>query len=290
MVIDCHYHLEQELLPLGKLLTEMDACGVDKIALMARLNEPFPEPPSFLIGLLLMLFKHRALRPLGRLFAAQFTPQGAIKILGKAYRIARDPDNASVFQAVAAHPDRCLGWVFVNPRGENDPVRELARWKDLPGCVGVKAHPFWHRYAPAELIPVAEQAAKLGKPLLIHAGFGAHGDFFSLYRAVPGLKLILAHAGFPLYGDTWEAIRATKIRVDLSQTSYLDDGITRAVVAALGPERCLFGTDGPYGRADAQGRYDYGLIKRRIERLFPDRSVQGTLLGHNFSTLLAGNT
>jgi hypothetical protein len=42
----------------------------------------------------------------------------------------------------------------------------------------------------------------MGKPLLIHAGFDAHGDYDALLQKAPDLKLILAHAGFPLYFDT----------------------------------------------------------------------------------------
>ena len=44
-----------------------------------------------------------------------------------------------------AHPDRFWGWVFVNPRAA-DPQAELERWAGEPGWIGVKAHPFWHRW------------------------------------------------------------------------------------------------------------------------------------------------
>lgn len=285
MVIDCHYHVDERILPVSMLLRQMDVCGVDRIALMACLNVPIPEVASVLTRLLLFGLSHRALRPFARLLAAHFTPAGDIVVLGKTYHIYPDPDNDAVFRTVAAHPDRFLGWVFINPHGQNDPVAELKRWEDHPAFVGVKAHPFWHRYPPVDLAPVAARLAALCKPLLIHAGFGAHGDFLPLVRTVPGLKLILAHAGFPTYAETWEAIQDTRICVDLSQTYYVNDVLTRAAVAALGPERCLFGTDGPYGFADAQGIYDYGFIKRRLERLFPDRSVLAKLLGGNFRAL-----
>lgn len=286
MVIDCHYHADERILPVTMLLRQMDVCGVDRIVLMASLNEPIPEVTPMLARLLLVLLSHRTLRPIGRLLAAHFTPAGDIAILGKTYHIYPDPDNGAVFRTVEAYPDRFLGWVFVNPHGHNDPVAELERWEDHPACVGVKAHPFWHRYPPVDLVPVAERLAVLGKPLLIHAGFGEHGDFLPLVRKVPGLKLILAHAGFPAYAETWKAIRDTRICVDLSQTYYVNDMLTRAAVAALGPERCLFGTDGPYGFTDIQGIYDYGFIKRRLERLFPDRSVLAKILGANFGTLI----
>ena len=37
------------------------------------------------------------------------------------------------------------------------------------------------------------------------------------------------------------------VLVDLSQTSYVGRRMLRDVVGALGPDRCLYGTDGPYG-------------------------------------------
>jgi hypothetical protein len=41
----------------------------------------------------------------------------------------------------------------------------LNKSKDKPGFIGVKAHPFWHRSPPAELLPVAVELANIGKPM-----------------------------------------------------------------------------------------------------------------------------
>ena len=96
----------------------------------------------------------------------------------------------AIFQAIDNNPNRFLGWVFVNPRGEKDQVQELDNWKNHPGFIGVKAHPFWHRYEPIELLPVAEQLSKNGKPLLIHAGYGSHGNYDILLKKLPLLILV----------------------------------------------------------------------------------------------------
>jgi predicted TIM-barrel fold metal-dependent hydrolase len=80
-----------------------------------------------------------------------------------------------------------------------------------------------------------------------------------------------------------EKIRENKnVMVDLSQTSYLDEKTTRLAVEYLGAERCLFGTDGPYGVHGGDGLFDYGYIKERIEKLFPEQGVQNRLLCGNF--------
>jgi predicted TIM-barrel fold metal-dependent hydrolase len=85
---------------------------------------------------------------------------------------------------------------------------------------------------------------------------------------------------------TWKKIKQKRnVYVDLSQTSYLNDRMTRGAVDCLGVEKCLFGTDGPYGVHGADGLFDYSFIKRRIERLFPDQGMQRRLLGLNFMEL-----
>lgn len=286
MVIDCHYHFDTGVLPFDLLLKKKEQSGVDRIALMAPMVDPFPEPAHILIGMLQFLLMHRLFRPLAQLLTAQFTPEGNIKILGKGYRIYKDPDNKPVFEAVRKYPNQFLGWAFVNPRGDQDPVGELRRWCDVPGFVGVKAHSFWHRYEPVELFPVAKKLAEINKPMLIHVGFGSHGDYGALLRQVPNLKLILAHAGFPQYSDTWTAIKGNaNVSVDLSQTSYVGEKTARNAVEFLGVERCVFGTDGPYGFHGPDGMQDYGFLKRRIEKLFPDQAVQDKLLGLNFTEI-----
>ncbi len=283
MIIDCHYHLDPKLKPVDELLVEMDANGVDRVALMGKQIEPMPDPSRLVVATMQYCLSHRPLRRLIKPLVANFTEDGAIKVPGGIHPIDSDPPNQPVFDAVREHPDRVLGWVFVNPRGELDPVGELERWAGLPGFVGVKAHPFWNRHTPLELAPVAERLVKLAKPMLIHCGFDAEGDFRSLLAEVPGLKLILAHAAFPEYKDAWPVIRDSPgVVVDLSQTSYVAPRMLRDVVDALGPDRCLYGTDGPYGLLPPR---EYGEIKRRIESAVADPGARRRILGENMVDL-----
>mgnify|MGYP001025976800 CR=1 FL=1 len=159
---------------------------------------------------------------------------------------------------------------------------DKADWLDLGADLVVCA-----RLAPdRQAAPVARELVKTGKPMLAHVGFGSHGDFGALLRVAPGLKLILAHAGFPEYSDTWEKIRGNKnVFVDLSQTGYVGEKTTRQVIEYLGVERCLFGTDGPFGYHAADGKMDYGFIRRRIDRLIPDAGARRRILGENFAVL-----
>ncbi len=286
MIIDSHYHLEESILTAEELLNRMDVAGVDMTALMGSQILQFPEPARWLVGVNQFLITHGPTRPISKLIISNFTDKG-IKILGTDMEIFRDPDNSLVFSTVDKYPDRFLGWIFVNPNGKKDQVEEFDKYKNHPGFIGVKAHPFWNHHTPMDLAPVAEKLVQTGKPLLIHPGFNEEGNYNALVDRVPGLKLILAHAGFPLYRETWNDIRDTKnIFVDLSQTSYVGDGATRDVVNFLGPERCIFGTDGPYGFHGDDETFDYGYIKRRIESIFPDEGVRRRILGENFAELI----
>lgn len=286
MIIDCHYHLEERLLTVDQMIERMDAAGIDRVALMARMTEPIPEVPPKLAGLLQFLLGHRTTRPMGRYFAERFDAEGNVEILGKSYRMFPHPDNGEVFELVRRKPERFFAWAFVRPGSAFDPVAELAKWGTVPGFVGIKAHPHWHRFEPVRLLPVAEKLIAISKPLLIHAGFGPFGGFLALVRKAPDLKLVIAHAGFPAYTDTLRVIRGLKnVFVDLSQTSYVGEAATRRAVEYLGVERCLYGTDGPYGYHAADGKFDFGFIKTRLERLFPDPGARRRLLGENFAEL-----
>jgi len=286
MIIDCHYHLEERVVTVDRLMNEMNKAGVDKVALMGSIIGPFAEPPQLLIGALQILLEHSFSRKLGKLFINNFTDRGEIIILGKPYPLETDPDNEKVFNTVKKYPDKFLGWIFVNPRGGKNQVEEFEKYKNEKGFIGVKAHPFWHRFPPVELAPVAERLAKTGKPLLIHAGFGENGNFEALLRKVPDIKLILAHAGFPEYSDTWKKIKPLKnVYLDLSQTSYTSENSTRQAVEMFGADRLFFGTDGPFGFHSADHQYDYGFIMRRIENIFADIKIRRKLLGESFANV-----
>jgi len=125
----------------------------------------------------------------------------------------------------------------------------------------------------------------LGLPVLVHLGFGKRGDFRTMAARHPALTIIAAHAGIPFYDDLWRYKNAYRnLYVDLS-SPYLDEPLVRDTVAAMGPERCLYGTDAPYGFSDDDG-YDYGEIKRWIERLpVPARKKDG-IFGNTFRAMI----
>src|SRR5262245_37258996 len=142
-VIDAHAHLEPRMLSLPELIAKMDATGIDRCALIATINDPLPATPERLLAILRVMMDSRRLHPLARVLSEMFyTRQGDLRLRGQIYRIYHTPDNQPVADALRAHPDRLLGWIFLNPGATENAVEELERWRVEPGFIGVKLHPY----------------------------------------------------------------------------------------------------------------------------------------------------
>lgn len=284
MIIDAHYHLEERLETVDRLLEQMSRHHIDRIALIPTMCDPLPQGivpdrlGAALRSALTGRFRARGLR----MYDGMVGPDGDFHMLNKVCLIYRQPDNQRVQQVMQAHPDKFYGWIFVNPKVA-DPLTEVQKWMGQPGWIGVKAHPFWHRYPVASLDGVADLCAGRGWPLLIHLGSDqASGDYRYLPERHQSLKLMYAHAGVPFYGELWEyAKKKPNVFVDLS-SPYLDERLRRQAVRSLGAEKCLYGTDGPYFYPDKDGRYDHGRILGEIGRLTTSDEEKERMLGGNF--------
>jgi predicted TIM-barrel fold metal-dependent hydrolase len=283
MIVDAHYHLDERIETVDALLKEMNREGVERVALMGRLTDPLKVP-----ALLRIMAPRLCQTMLGRwgwlgltVYRSTVTADGEFSALGRTYPIDELPDNDLVAAAMRAHPDRFWGWIFVNPRAA-DPRAELERCAGEPGWIGVKAHPFWHRYPVALLDDVAEYCVGRNWPLLVHLGGEREGnDPRTLPEWYPKLKIVYAHAGVPWYREVWAVARERdQVFVDLSNPLYVCEQVRLQAIQALGAERCLYGTDGPYLQA-SQGRMLQG-----IDRLpLTDREKE-LVLGGNFTNLL----
>lgn len=288
MIIDSHAHFEPRMLDLDRVVAKMDAAGVDRVALIPSMNDPLPETPEHLLAAMRALMQSRFGRPLAEVVhRATLTREGNLRLGRRVYSIYRRPDNASVAAAVERYPSRFWGWIFLNPTAGGAVLDELERWRSVPGMIGVKLHPHWHDYRTDRLDPLLARAEELKMPVLIHLGFGKRGDYRAIAARFPELTVIAAHAGFPFYQDLWAHAReCPNLHVDLS-SPYIDERLARAAVAAMGPERCLYGTDAPYGFHEADGSYDYGEIRRWVERMPVPTAGRERIFGENFRGILA---
>jgi predicted TIM-barrel fold metal-dependent hydrolase len=288
VIIDCHAHFDPRILSAERIIAKMDAAGVDRIALIPAMNDPIPATPERLLSLMRTLSGSAAGRVLVEAtHRALLTPEGDLRLSGQVIPIYGRPDNDAVARLVAAHPKRFFGWIFLNPRNNPKVLDELERWKSVPGMIGIKLHPHWHDYRTEILDPVLRRAEELRLPVLIHLGFRKRGDFRAICERFPRLAVISAHAGFPFYKDLWAYKNAyPNLYVDLS-SPYIDERLARAAVTAMGPERCLYGTDAPYGFHEADESYDYGEIRGWVERMPVSSAAREGIFSDNYRGILA---
>lgn len=284
MIIDVHYHLEERIETVDRLLDQMDHHGIDRIVLIPAMNEPFT------VGGIVEKFSglgrwalKGGWRGLGMfLYRSMVTDDGKLVLLNKSYQIYDEPDNESVARVIQAHPDKFYGWILVNPKVA-DPIAEIEKWIGKPSWIGVKTHPYLHRYPVAMVNDVAAYCSESGLPMLVHlGGERERGDYRYLPERYPNLKIVYAHAGVPFLGELWDyARKKDNIFVDLS-SQYLDDPLRLKTVEVLGAEKCLYGTDGPYGYPDTEGSYDHGKILNEILSWPLSDADKERILGGNF--------
>ncbi len=283
MIIDAHYHLEEQFESVKALLEQMQRHKINRVALIPRINEPFhlkglaKKAGAMLPHMLMGRWRFLGLP----LYNSTVTSDGRMSALGTKYILYPKPDNQYVDDVIQAHPDKFYGWIFVNPKAA-DPLKEVEQWYRRPGWIGVKTHPFWHNYPVAMLDDVAAFCAEKNLPLLMHLGGDQEsGDYRYLPERHPKLKIVYAHAAVPYYQEVWKyAKQKENIIVDLSSSVYMYDEILSGVIDALGAERCLYGTDGPYADA-TQAR-----MLARIQRLSLSDQAREQILGGNFLEMI----
>jgi predicted TIM-barrel fold metal-dependent hydrolase len=283
MIVDAHYHLEEQLETVDAVLKQMERHDVQRVALIPKMNEPFhlkpiPKKAASLLPPLLM----GRLRFLGLLlYNSTVTSDGKLSTLGMKYDLYHKPDNAYIDHVLQEYPDKFFGWIFINPK-TMDSMVEVERWVGKQGWVGVKTHPFWHSYPVEMLDDVAAYCQEKNLPILMHLGGDREsGDYRYLPERHPRLRMIYAHAGVPYFKEVWNYVREKEnIFVDLSSLVYTDQGVLSSVIETLGSEKCLYGTDGPYADA-TQGR-----MLDRIDQLSLSDTQREQILGRNFLELV----
>ena len=152
--------------------------------------------------------------------------------------------NRAVMDAAAAHPGRIVPFCRLDPARPDAPA--ALRAAAAAGARGLKLHPVAQRFRPEgpEARALVREAAALGLPVLIHAGYGARalaGPIGALVASAPGARILLAHAG---RGDA----RALAARLAGWPDVMLDTSLAAlADLVALPPERLCLGSDRPYG-------------------------------------------
>jgi len=291
-VIDCHAHFEPKLLDVRSIIKRMNLHGIDQTLLMSAMTHPpIYKKSNVLMGIHRTILNSKILWPLAKKLDDGFHNSPGKwdpwyrKLIGKRsqYEIILNPDNESVFEAVEMYPNKLKGWVFLNPTLSGW-KEEFYRWSDHIGAIGIKIHPFWHRYSLKDAHKVADLACDYDFPLMIHLGFDSLEAILDFSNMFKKLKIIFSHAAFPFYSKLWPMIKSSSnAYIDLS-SHHVDKMIINRAVSYLGPGKCLFGTDDPYGDGKA------GLtIQQWINSLNIDYESKELILSKNIINITKNN-
>jgi len=165
-----------------------------------------------------------------------------------------DEANEFIAQSMKAAPGRIIGFIRVNPHLQQNALKSIREGVTKQGFRGVKYHPRNEAFPiNSEEIsyPLAEQAARLGVPILIHTGepdtygFAQPTLVGDLADAFPDLTLIIGHMGKRLYED---AILVAKwFENIILETSFRDPRDIARAVRKVGADRVIYGSDMPFG-------------------------------------------
>jgi uncharacterized protein len=256
-MIDTHAHFEPRLMDVPQVLDLMNQNQVEKMFLVPLMtNPPEPRKPNWMMAIQRFLFSKDILRPLGIFITKLMYKKGGQWNLGplayfmkaktSSMEIVLEPDNQTVSSIVQKHPDRFAQWVMLNL---NDPnVRDdFSALTAKKGVVGIKLHPFWHKFSLHQFDKIADLVEESRLPVNIHLGFGEAGDYEWLLENHPDITFIFGHLGVPYYKALWRRIkRAPHCYMDISSTYHVDEKLLAQAVECVGADRILFASDTPY--------------------------------------------
>lgn len=175
-------------------------------------------------------------------------------------------DDQNVADYVAAHPDRLIGFLSVDPTqdGWQDELRD---GHQRLGLRGIKLLPMYAGFFPHDerLDPLWQYASRHQIPVLLHTGttfisqaplectLPRHVD--AVARRFPDVKIIMAHLGHPYEGECIAVIRKhDNVYADISALHYRPFQFYHSLmlVQEYGVwHKLLFGTDYPFTTATA---------------------------------------
>jgi predicted TIM-barrel fold metal-dependent hydrolase len=190
-----------------------------------------------------------------------------------------EPENDRIAGAVAAHPDRFVGFARVDPWQGDATLAEARRALSL-GLVGLFLHPFEEQFAANDEIvfPLMELLRERAYPLLLaggYPGFSHPSQIGDLARQFPDVTIIATHGGQLnisglLLADAGRMLRANPNVMMETSGIYREDFI-EDTVKELGAERVVFGSNSPYMDAG------FETLRVRLAHLSADEKA---LLGH----------
>lgn len=165
--------------------------------------------------------------------------------------------NRKLAREMKLHPDRIIGYATITTaRFGRSVVEEVQRCYEVYGMRGLKivhqtaglgSYSLLTTINEPAMFPIVAKAAEFKMPILAHS---TPEECAGLCTAVPEAIIIMAHSGGcpTAMGDWFRAIEVARhypnIYLDTA-SSQSDMGYLEALVAGVGAERVVFGTDMP---------------------------------------------
>lgn len=151
--------------------------------------------------------------------------------------------------AVAAFPDRLIGFARLHPWYEEAAATLLRRAVTELGMRGLKLHPVGTLAHPADdaSVRLMDLAAELGVPVLFHCGDEPMTTPLAIAAAAERTraKIILGHMGGYFHVDEAIAVAERHENLVLETSAMPYPGKIREAIDRVGAERVLFASDGP---------------------------------------------
>lgn len=178
--------------------------------------------------------------------------------LQEPYMRVVEESNAYVYQNVKKHPDRLIGFGWIDPHfPAQQCMDELKRCIEEYGVPGFKMNGCQNQFFVDDDVmatPYIEQIARHGKILALHVGsdaFDAASPFRveTIARRFPEMTILMVHMGGVGVPDMSRAcidVAARNPNIHLIG-SHADYTKIQLAIRTLGAERVSFGSDSPFG-------------------------------------------
>ena len=154
--------------------------------------------------------------------------------------------NDWVAECLQAHPDRFLGYCYINPNFPEAMAAEIERCFDHPGFAGFKLHVSWNGvpYDSDRYGPVYEFAAARRLPILAHTwGDESVRALARMARAHPSIPFMAGHSGAGDVSITIEEARRTpNLFLELTYSGGTP-WLVKRLADEVGADRMVWGSD-----------------------------------------------
>lgn len=297
MIIDFHCHVEYKTLTerwtAREFVAAMDKGKIDRAVILGVDQVDPGSKPAW-----------------ARLARGPTVGKGWLEV-PSAMPVAANFGDEAVAAFCAEFPDRLIGFASLHPERYRPDLKVERAIKEL-GLRGVKIYPHAGFYPnDPRLYRAYQKCTELGVPVMIHTGIKAlrwqwlqYNDPVYVDQVAtdfPDLKIVMCHGGFP-WSDEFLVVAYSNpnIWVDITFLDYIErtfrrEGLVESTVRQLydliGPERLLWGSEGPAMFLSMFGEHGVEYYRKSQEYLvrrfdFLSEEDQANILGGNAARLL----